>query len=109
MNKSEEHLVEKAELSASADSESNQGSSLCSRCIGLDVPRRMIGSTRASSPTACVAIFCWSVTWRAHSGIGNLLVRQAVQLKNKIAVPLMEAGVSYTNRSCTRWVTSAIC
>ncbi len=27
----------------------------------------------------------------------NLLVRQAVQMKNKIAVLLMEAGVSYSN------------
>src|ERR1700691_4864021 len=34
----------------------------------------------------------------------NLLVRQSVQLKNKIAVLLMEAGVSYK-----RWGTSVIC
>jgi hypothetical protein len=31
---------------------------------------------------------------------GNLLVRQAVQMKNKIAVLLMEAGVSYKGGTC---------
>ena len=36
----------------------------------------------------------------------NLLVHQAVQLKNKISGLLMEAGVSYNKRSCTRSGTS---
>jgi transposase len=32
----------------------------------------------------------------------NLLVRQAVQMKNKIAVLLMEAGVSYNKQKLHR-------
>jgi len=39
----------------------------------------------------------------------NLLVRQMVQMKNKIGVLLMEAGVNYNNRSCTRPAISANC
>src|SRR6266404_1619268 len=53
-------------------------------------------------PTACAAISCRSATWprrkirerRRTLRYRNLLVRQAVQMKNKIAVLLMEAGVS---------------
>jgi transposase len=33
---------------------------------------------------------------------GNLLVRQAVQTKNKIAVLLMEADVNYKKQGCAR-------
>jgi len=57
------------------------------------------------SPTACGVIFCRNATWldgnsRARRTLRyrNLLVRQAVQMKNKIAVLLMEAGVSYNKQ-----------
>jgi transposase len=41
---------------------------------------------------------------RRHSRYRNLLVRQ-MQMKNKISMLLMEAGVSTTSRSCTRLAT----
>jgi hypothetical protein len=65
----------------------------------------MTASTRTSSRTLCGAIFCRSVTWLqprfANGGerrYRNLLVRQMVQMKNKIAMLLMEAGVSYNKQ-----------
>ena len=39
----------------------------------------------------------------------NLLVRQMVQMKNKIGMLLMEAGVSYNKQRCTRPAISANC
>src|SRR5712675_2392660 len=57
-------------------------------------------------PTACVVIFYRNATWprqrfrerRRALRYRNLLVHQAVQLKNKISGLLMEAGVSYNKQ-----------
>ena len=60
----------------------------------------------ARSPTACAVTFCPSAIWprreirerRRTLRYRNLLVRQVMQLKNKIAVLLMEAGVRYNKQ-----------
>ena len=63
-------------------------------------------SMPARSPTACGAIFCPSATWPrrrfatdgAYCVTGNLVVRQSVQMKNRVSGLLMETGVSYNKQ-----------
>ena len=60
----------------------------------------------ARSPTACAATFCRSATWlpleirerRRTLRYRHLLVRQAVQMKNRVSGLLMETGVSYNKQ-----------
>ena len=60
----------------------------------------------ARSPTACAAISCRSATWhrpRSATGgercaIANLVVKQMVQMKNRVSGLLMETGVSYNKQ-----------
>jgi transposase len=60
----------------------------------------------ARSPTACAATSCRSATWhRPRSGPApdaalprNLLVKQMVQMKNRVSGLLMETGVSYNKQ-----------
>ena len=58
----------------------------------------------ARSPIACVAISCPSATWhRPRSATGppryrSLVIRQMVQMKNRVSGLLMETGVSYNKQ-----------
>ena len=67
--------------------------------------RRTIGSTPARSPTACAATSCRNATWhpairdrRRTLRYQHLLVRQMVQMKNRISGLLMKTGVSHNQR-----------
>ena len=76
------------------------------RAIAAAKRGRTTGSMPARSPTACDAISCRSATWpprRFGTGDGScatagLLVKQMVQMKNRVSGLLLEKGVTHTRQ-----------
>ena len=76
------------------------------RAIALRPRRRTTKSMPARSPIACAAISCPSATWqrptirdrRRTLRYRHLVIRQMVQIKNRVSGLLMETGVSYNKQ-----------